>query len=204
MAVAGAGMMGRNHLRILSSMRGVELTGVIDPHMDASHPNVSNVRVPVVETLDDLPPTDAIVVATPTASHLAVATAALTAGMHVLVEKPIAGTWQEAEELVACAASQGLVLAGGHVAAAPQSRFRSLRSICREPRLMSFERTVALHSSHPDTVVMDLMVHDLDLALWLTGEYPRSIHAHGARVFSDSWDVAAAVLAFPCGAIASL
>lgn len=202
-AVVGAGSMGRNHVRLLGNMAGVRLTGVVDTDAEAGKQAASAYRVRAVPNIAELPETDAVVIATPTRTHLAIASAAMKAGCHVLVEKPLAPSVEEAEQLVRVANETGRVLAVGQVERF-NAAFGVLKSICRDPQLLSFERLSPFTPRISDTVVMDLMVHDLDLAMWILGAYPEKVEAAGSAVFSDSVDIASAVLTFPGGAIATL
>lgn len=202
-AVIGLGMMGRNHARVLGAMPDVEVAALVDIDLSvataAAH---SSGAVPLV-SIEDLPDVDIAVVATPTALHFEVASALAARGIHLLVEKPLAPTFEEAGSLVRAAETAGIVLAVGHV-----ERFNAayglLGRLLEEPLFISFERLSPFTPRIGDSIVMDLMVHDLDLALCLMGSYPRHLSAAGARVFSDSYDVATAILEFANGCIVTL
>jgi predicted dehydrogenase len=120
-----------------------------------------------------------------------------------MIEKPLAATPEEAQRIVDAAEAAGVVLAVGHV-----ERFNAaisvLAGLVNEPVLLSFERLSPYTPRIADSVVFDLMVHDLDLACWIAGSYPTRVEAVGTKVFSDSFDVASAVLEFENGCIASL
>lgn len=202
-AVIGAGNMGRHHVRILGSMDDVELVGVVDPDTVRAAAHASAVGAKAYGSIAELPEIDLAVIATPTPYHVAAATELLGRGVHVLVEKPLAPTVAEAEALVALAAERGLVLAVGHV-----ERFNAavslVASLVRDPKLVSIERLSPFTPRIGDSVVFDLMVHDLDLACWIAGGYPETVEAAGAAVFSDDLDVASAVLRFPNGCVVTL
>jgi predicted dehydrogenase len=121
----------------------------------------------------------------------------------LLVEKPLAGSPEEARGLVRAADAAGVLLGAGHV-----ERFnpvvRVLQRMVSDPRFLQFERLSPFTPRIRDSVVFDLMVHDLDLACLLVRESPVEVLASGASVFSDGLDVASAILRFPSGAIASL
>lgn len=202
-AVIGAGNMGRHHVRILGSMPDIELVGVVDPDVERAMPHARAAGTQVFASLDELPAVDLAVVATPTPYHARTAIALIERGVNVLVEKPLAGTPQDAQSIVEAAAKAGTLLATGHV-----ERFNAavsvLAKLVAEPLMVSFERLSPYTPRIRDSVVFDLMVHDLDLACWIAGGYPVSVQAAGTRVRSDSVDVASALLEFENGCIATL
>lgn len=202
-AVIGAGNMGRHHTRILGSMDEVELTCVVDPDTEGARARIGHLDAPVVSGLDDLPDVEFAVIATPTQSHVDTALELIDRGAHLLIEKPLAGTPDEAQRIVDAADAAGVVLAVGHV-----ERFNAaigvLAGLVADPLLLSFERLSPYTPRIQDSVIFDLMVHDLDLACWIAGGYPVRVEAAAACVFSESVDVASAVLEFPNGCVASL
>jgi UDP-N-acetylglucosamine 3-dehydrogenase len=195
--------MGRHHVRILGVMPDVELVAVVDPDTQRALPHATAAGTTVVSTLDQLPAVDIAVIATPTDAHVEIASELMSLGTHVLVEKPLAGTLEDAEKLVALAAAHSVVLAVGHV-----ERFNAavnlVGRLVTEPLLVSFERLSPYTPRIKESVVFDLMVHDLDLACWLAGGYPTSIAAAGRAVFSDTFDVCSAVLGFESGCVITL
>lgn len=201
-AVIGAGNMGRHHIRILDSMADVDLVSVVDPDTERAAQQAAG-RCPVVASLAELPEVDVAVIATPTAHHVDVALDLIGRGAHVLIEKPLAQTPDEAQRIVEAAEAAGVTLAVGHV-----ERFNAavgvVASLVNEPLMIAFERLSPFTPRIKDSVVFDLMVHDLDLACWIAGEYPSRVEAVGRSVFSDSFDVAGALLEFPGGCVASL
>lgn len=202
-AVVGAGNMGRHHIRILAGMSDVDLVAIVDP--DASRPtaHASAAGVTAYGEVEEIPAIDFGVVASPTPTHVSVASALMRRGASVLVEKPLASTPGEAEELVRVAEETGVVLAVGHI-----ERFNAaidvLAQLTKNPIMLSFERLSPYTPRIKDSVVFDLMVHDLDLACWIAGGYPTRVQASGHPVFSSELDVAAAVLEYPSGCIATL
>jgi len=202
-AVIGSGNMGRHHIRILGTMPDIEFIGVVDPDIERALPHATAVGAPVLTTLGELPEIDLAVIATPTAYHTETALALIERGVHLLIEKPLADTVKDAERLVDAAECANTQLAVGHV-----ERFNAaisvLAGLTESPVMLSFERLSPYTPRIKDSVVFDLMVHDLDLACWIAGGFPTHIEAVGAKVFSDTVDVASAVLGFENGCIASL
>lgn len=202
-AVVGAGNMGRHHVRILGGMEDVELVGVVDADVERAASFATPLRARALADVSELPEVDIAVVAVPTPAHSKVAAALMARGVNVLIEKPMAATPAEARELADLAARAGVVLAVGHV-----ERFnpavRALVAMVEEPLLMQFERLSPYTPRISESIVFDLMVHDLDLACLIAGDYPVRVETVGMRVFSDTLDIASAVLSFPNGAVASL
>jgi predicted dehydrogenase len=202
-AVVGAGNIGRQHVRILAAMDGVDLVGVVDSDLAHAASLAAPLGVAAFADASELPQIDAAVVSVPTHAHFAVATALIARGTSVLVEKPMAATPAEANALVEAARAAGVTLAVGHV-----ERFnpaiRTLAAVVKEPLLMQFERLSPYTPRIAESIVFDLMVHDLDLACMLAGGYPTRVETVASKVFSDTYDIASAMLQFPSGCVASL
>lgn len=202
-AVVGAGAMGRHHVRILSAMADVELGFVVDPDSERAGALAGPVGAQAVGSIDDLPDLDIAVVATPTESHLDIASALMDRGISVLVEKPLALDVEQATALVERARSRGVTLAVGHV-----ERFnpvvRFLTGVSIQPRHIHFERLSPFTPRITSSVISDLMVHDLDLACELMGSEPVRVQAATVSVFTELPDIATAILEFPGGSIVSL
>lgn len=202
-AVIGAGNMGRHHVRILDSMADVDLIAIVDPDTERARSHAETTGATVYASLGELPEIDFAVVATPTQYHLDTAMELINRGVHLLIEKPLASTPEEAQQIAEAAESARVTLAVGHV-----ERFNAAVSVLvgliSEPLMLSFERLSPYTPRIKDSVVFDLMVHDLDLACWIAGGYPAKVSAGGSTVFSDSIDVASAVLEFESGCIATL
>lgn len=202
-AIAGAGAMGRHHARVLAGMRDVELVAIADPDLARATALTEMWGGAPVTSLDDVADIDAVVVCTPTHTHVEVALPLLARGVHLLVEKPIAPSVDDARRLVDAAQKAGVVLAVGHV-----ERFNpavaALVRLVDSPVLMQFERLSPYTPRIGDSVVFDLMVHDLDLACLIAGSSPIEVSAAGSRVFSESFDIVSALLRFPNGAVAAL
>lgn len=204
-AVIGAGYMGRSHARKLAALEEAELVAVADVDRARAESLAGAVGCRAVtdyRQLFDL--VDAVVVAVPTDRHREVAGACLEAGLHVLVEKPIARSLAEASELNALARDRHLVLQVGHVERYNPA-FRALCARTRCPRYMEAERLSAFNGRVFDVdVVLDLMIHDLDLVLLLAGDEVSGVAACGFRVLTDAVDIANARIEFAHGCIANL
>ena len=170
--VIGTGTMGKNHVRVYSVIRDATLVAVADPDAAVRNEITARYNIPAYrdhrELLDKV---DAVTIAVPTAQHRAIALHCLEAGVHVLVEKPIASTSAEGREMVAAAKAAGRVLQVGHV-----ERFNP--AVMELARVLEGERVVAIDARRlsPVTprvtdidVVFDLMVHDIDIALSIAG-----------------------------------
>ncbi len=204
-AVIGAGHLGTFHARALQRLKPGEPRWIIDCVCERAQQLAGEVGARAGSDLAEaLAEVGAVVVATPTETHAAVAGAALQAGCHVLVEKPITATVAEGEILVRQAARAGRVLQVGHV-----ERFnpilRALRSEIGVPAFMQAERLAPFAPRSLDVdVVLDLMIHDLDIALWLVPAEVTAVDAVGVAVFTPREDIANARLRFANGSVANL
>jgi predicted dehydrogenase len=203
--VVGVGALGRHHARVWAGVAGARLVGVHDAdagraaevaaaHGCRAYPDVSSL----------LADTDAVSIAVPTVAHHAVARQALDAGRDVLLEKPMTATLAEADDLVACAAGRGRILQVGHI-----ERFNpataALLSAGRGARFVEVHRLGSFSPRSLDVdVVLDLMVHDLDIVLALDGTEPVQIEAVGVPVLTSKVDIANARLRFASGLIANV
>ena len=201
-AVIGAGKFGQNHVRHLSIHAGVELVAVADPNASA------RAQFPAVETLADyrelIGRIDCAVVAAPSSQHAEIGSALLSAGIDVLMEKPIAEDAAGARRLIELATVHGRILQIGHL-----ERFNpAVEALAKKITLPLFFEVHRLSAFSPRSldidVVLDLMVHDLDLLLAFTGQLPSAIHAAGIRVLSGKVDIANVRLEFPSGCVANL
>lgn len=204
--VIGVGALGWHHARHLATMPGAELVGVYDIRLDRARQVAEAVGTVACQSREELLyRAQAVTVAVPTPVHAEVGTAALEAGVAVLMEKPMATTLEEADAMLAAAQSRGVLLQVGHI-----ERFnRALRAAApflSEPLFIEGERLAPFQPRGTDVpVVLDLMIHDLDLILHLTGGLEASeVRANGAAVLSPHLDVASARVEFPSGAVASV
>ena len=203
--VMGAGKIGSHHARILGSLPEAQLIGVCDPNywraqMVAWRAGTTAYR----DFREVLSKADAAVVAVPTHLHYDVARAALEAGLHCLVEKPITETLSQSKELLSLASSKDLVLQVGHVERFNPAVMEAIRHI-RDARFITCERIGPYDPRVANIgVVMDLMIHDLDILLTLVGSEVKSLEAIGASLLSPTEDIANVRLRFENGCIADL
>ncbi len=204
-AVIGVGSHGRNHARILAAMPNVELVGIVDRDPDRAHAVAASVGAPVVDDIHAInPPVDGVVVAVPTADHAEVAAPLLEAGIAVLIEKPIATSLAEADRLLALADAAGATLAVGHTERHNPAVAAALPLIST-PRFIEVHRLAAFQPRSLDVdVILDVMIHDIDILLAIVGDEPASIEAVGVPVLSGRIDIANVRLRFPDGCIANL
>ena len=202
-AVVGVGHFGRAHTRQLAALEGVELAGVVDPNPDSRRLVAKEFHTAAWAHHGELAgKVDAAIVATPTRLHHAVGLDLLRAGVHLLIEKPLAGSLAEADELVDAANHHGLVLQVGHI-----ERFNPalapVATHIQEPKFIEARRTSGHQFRSIDIgVVLDLMIHDLDLVLALVHSPVRRVEAMGISVFGQFEDVAHARLEFENGCVA--
>ena len=187
--------MGRYHAEKFARLPGVELAAVVDP--DPSRAQVSDFR----KVLGSV---QAAVIAVPTNLHHEVARACLEQGLHVLVEKPIASTLAEADDLVDLASRNKVVLQVGHVERY-NNAFRALAGRMDRPLFIDAERLSGFKRRGAEVdVILDLMIHDLDLALSLAGSEVAALSACGFRVLTSDIDIASVRVEFANGCIADL
>ena len=204
-AVIGAGHMGRYHAEKFAALRGVKLVAVVDA--DRARATALAEKLDA-EALNDyrqvFGAAEAAVIAVPTDRHHAVARECLHQGMHLLIEKPIATTLAEADELIALAERNRLVLQTGHVERYNKT-FRALLARMERPVFVEAERLAAFKQRGVEVdVVLDLMIHDLDLACALARAEPSGVSACGFRVLTNDIDIANARIEFANGCVANL
>jgi predicted dehydrogenase len=204
-AVIGAGSFGRHHLRILSKSPNAQLVGVVDSNPDRAAAAAAEYTCPIFTSPAELAgKANAAVVAVPTSAHAEVGCTLLESGIDVLVEKPIAHDLPSAQRLVETAARHGRILQVGHL-----ERFNpavaALKTMVRLPLFFEIHRLSLFSPRSLDVdVVLDLMIHDLDIVLDLVGTMPEEIRAAGISILSDKVDIANVRLAFPGGCVANL
>ena len=205
LAVVGVGHLGRIHARLAAKLPEIELVAVVDARREARDAVAAETGARAVAEYRELfGEVDAAIVATPTCSHSAVASDLIRGGVHVLVEKPITATLQEAEELVQLARRRQAVLQVGHV-----ERFNpalvSVADRLAEPKYIEGRRQSGYTFRSTDVgVVMDLMIHDIDVVLSLVKSPVARVDALGVSVLGDHEDMVSARLQFANGAVANL
>lgn len=205
MAVIGVGALGQHHARILASLPGVSLVGVVDTRPGrAAEVAARHGTAAFTDARDVLGRVDAVTVAVPTSAHVEVAMPFLEQGTAVLLEKPIAASIEDADRVVEAAARHGAVLAAGHT-----ERFNP--AVAAALPLVSSPRFIEIHrlGAFPDRsldidVVFDLMIHDLDLLLACVGSDVVTVEAVGVNVLTPKTDIANARLRFASGCIANV
>ena len=204
-AVIGAGSFGRHHLRILSQSPGAELAGVVDSDAQRAAAAAIQHSCPAYASIAELAgKVDAAVVAVPTSAHADVGCALLESGIDVLIEKPIAPDVASARHLVDTASRKGRILQVGHLER-HNPAVAALKKMMTLPLFFEVHRLSLFSPRSLDVdVVLDLMIHDLDIVLDLVGALPEEIRAAGISILSDKVDIANVRLAFPGGCIANL
>jgi predicted dehydrogenase len=204
-AVIGVGHLGKHHARILSSLPGVELVAVVDTNRARAEEIAAATNTqPAFDARDVAGRVDAVTIAAPTDIHRSLALPFLRAGVGVLVEKPMASSLDEADEMIADAADGAATLAVGHT-----ERFNpalaAARPFLTDPRFIEVHRLGTFPERSLDIdVVFDLMIHDLDVVLSLVNSDVESLEAVGVPVVTNRVDIANARLRFANGCIANL
>ncbi len=203
--VIGVGHLGQHHARLYASLPEAQLIGVTDQSVERAQTVADRHKVRVFRTADELlPHVDVVSVAVPTSGHYAIAKVCLQAGKHVLIEKPIATTAAEAQELVQLAKQRDCCVQVGH-----SERFNPVMALMRphieRPVFIEGHRLSSFSERGTDVdVVLDLMIHDLDLILSLNPGPVEEVRAAGVAVLSSSIDIANARIQFQSGCVANL
>ena len=203
--IIGVGYLGTQHARILSYLERAELIGVADIDFKKAMVIGNRHGVKYYDNYENmLDEVDAGIVATPTSEHFDISMKLLKEGKSVLVEKPITETVEQAEELVSEADKNGLILQIGHL-----ERFNpaveALENLISEPKFIEVQRLGSFSARSLDIdVVLDLMIHDLDIIMALIKDEVKVIRSSGIHVLSDKIDIANARLEFTSGCIATL
>jgi predicted dehydrogenase len=205
-AVIGAGHLGQFHARVHSELPECDLRYVADVDLDRAREVAAQYGgEPVADFNQIIGEVDAVSVVTPTSTHHVIARPFLEAGVSVLLEKPMARTVLQADELIDAAASSGAKLQIGHIERFNPA-FRAVRDVLNEPAFIECHRLSPYPFRGTDvSVVLDLMIHDLDLILALAGSGPTDVRAAGLAVLSKGTDIANARLEFgSAGCVANI
>ena len=203
--VIGAGGLGQHHVRILRDLQGPDFAGFYESRADRAQQVSTELGVRAFPTLEALlDEVDAVTIVVPTPGHYAVAQQVLVRGIHAMIEKPLAATLDEADAILTLAREHGVVLQTGHV-----ERFnRAIRAALRHvdaPRFIESDRLSPFNPRGSDVaVVLDLMIHDIDLVHTLVGGKASSVAAVGVPVLTPFVDIANARLTFDSGAVANI
>jgi predicted dehydrogenase len=203
-AVIGVGYLGRFHAQKYAGIPGCQLVAVADAQLETAQRVASELgTLAVADYRELIGRVDAVSIATPTPKHFEIAQALLGAGVHVLVEKPITETTLQAEELIATARGAGRVLQVGHL-----ERFNPViigaEASLGAPRFIECHRLAPFRERGTDVnVVLDLMIHDLDLVQSIVGSEIVALEAIGTPVFSSEIDIANARIRFANGCVAN-
>jgi len=203
--VIGTGHLGRLHARMLSKIDSADLVGVFDVNMKKSEQVAEEFGVKQFSSLDRiLAAVDAVTIATDTKAHYAVAEKALAEGKHLFIEKPITSTVEDADRLARSAREKNLVVQVGHI-----ERFNpAILALDRyrvQPMFIESHRLAQFNPRGTDVaVVLDLMIHDIDIILSFVDSPVERIEANGVAVVSDSVDIANARIQFENGCVANV
>lgn len=204
-AVIGAGRLGTLHARKYAAIEGIALTHIVDIVLERARVLAAEVGAsPLVDFRDLAGKVDLVTIASPGVTHHEIASAMLTAGIDVLLEKPMAETLAQARELASIAKSSGRILQIGHL-----ERFNPavvhLHSIVKNPRFVECHRLAPFTERGTDVdVVLDLMVHDLDVIMSVAPSEVESLETVGVAILTDRIDLANARIRFKSGLIANL
>lgn len=201
----GAGRMGQFHAKHLSRHANIAFAGVVDPHENQANALAKKYRIRAYREAEELlGQVDAVVIASPTPTHFSIGKRMLEAGISCLIEKPLASNLEEAEALIHLAEAKSCILQVGHIERFNPAVIEAAEHIDR-PQFIEVDR---LGPYDPRVahigVVMDLMIHDLDIVLFLVKEPVTNVEAFGAKVLSEHEDIAKVRLTFANGCIADL
>ena len=203
--VLGAGYLGKIHLRLLQESKSYDLIGFYDPDTEAAKILTEEKGYTYFDTIDALiHAVDVVDVVTPTSFHHEMAIQCLTAGKHVFIEKPITQTIAQAEELVQLADAKGLKGQVGHVERFNPA-FKAIKQHIEHPMFIEAHRLAEFNPRGTDVpVVLDLMIHDLDVILSVVKSKVKNVRGSGVSVISETPDIANARIEFENGCVANL
>ena len=203
--VLGAGHLGKIHLRLLQESKSYDLIGFYDPDTEAAKILAKEKGYTYFDTIDTLiHAVDVVDVVTPTSFHHEMAIQCLTAGKHVFIEKPITQTIAQAEELVQLADAKGLKGQVGHVERFNPA-FKAIKQHIEHPMFIEAHRLAEFNPRGTDVpVVLDLMIHDLDVILSVVKSKVKNVSGSGVSVISETPDIANARIEFENGCVANL
>lgn len=205
--VVGVGHLGMHHARVYTEILGANLAGVVDIDEERARAIADPLGVPAFTDIEDFikhKKPDALSIVVPTSRHYEIAKTAMEHGVHVLIEKPVTTSVEEAERLLQLAVAKNLILQVGHI-----ERFNSavqhVREFIKDPYFIQTRRMGPFSPRISDVgVVLDLMIHDVDIILSMINSELVSISAMGSCILTDHEDIASAQLRFANGAMAQI
>ena len=203
--ILGVGHLGKFHLNNWKEIEGVEIVGFFDPNNESAQDVIIKYGLKRYDNAEDLiNAVDAVDIIAPTTAHFKLCKAAIIKGKHVFVEKPLANTMEEAKELVKLAKEANIKFQVGHVERFNPA-FLALKNHPLEPMFIEVHRLAQFNPRGTDvSVILDLMIHDIDIILSLVKSNVKSISANGVAVMSDTPDIANVRIEFNNGCVANL
>jgi predicted dehydrogenase len=204
-ALIGCGFLGQRHLKTLHALKNkANIVAICDHHLEHAKPLGRQYHVPIIQDYREITKIDAVSICTPTTTHAEIASYFLKSGIHAFVEKPITYSLEEADELIRLADQKNLKLQVGHVERF-NSAFTTIEPIVQDPLFIECHRLNLFPNRSLDIgVVMDLMIHDIDIILGLVKSPIKDIQAVGINVLTDKEDIANARLTFANGCVCNV
>jgi len=203
--VLGAGHLGKIHLKCIAQLDKYQLVGFYDPNQATADAVAAEFNLKSFSNIHDLiDAVDVVDIVTPTISHFECASEAIKKSKHVFIEKPVVTTLDEAHELIELAGEAGVKVQVGHVERFNPA-FLAARSLIKNPMFIETHRLAQFNPRGTDVpVVLDLMIHDIDIVLSVVNAEVRKINASGVAIVSDTPDIANARIEFDNGCVANL
>ncbi|OGU10468.1 MAG: hypothetical protein A2X61_08780 [Ignavibacteria bacterium GWB2_35_12] len=204
-SVIGSGHLGSIHTRLWKSTPNSELLGIFDTDSERAKKIATENGISIFNSLEEaIQSSDAVTISAPTTFHYEIADKCIESGVHCLIEKPITSTYMEAKKLIAQAKNKNLVIQVGHV-----ERFNpallAIKNYKLNPMFIEAHRLSQFKPRAIDvSVILDLMIHDIDIMLWLVKSKVEKIDGNGVAVLTDTPDIANARIKFENGAVANL
>lgn len=203
--VIGVGHLGKIHLKCLKNATNISIVGIFDANIDQARQVANDAEVPFYQDIDELITLcDAIDIVVPTEFHYKIAMKALNAGKHIFIEKPISHTLEEASEILKLAKSKSLKIQVGHVERFNPA-FQAIQHLSLDPMFIEAHRLATFNPRGTDvSVVLDLMIHDLDIILACVRSKVKEVRASGVSIISNNPDISNVRIEFENGAVANL
>lgn len=203
--VIGVGHLGKIHLKCLKNASDISIVGIFDANIEQARQVANDAEVPFYQDIDELIALcDAIDIVVPTEFHHEIAIKALNAGKHIFIEKPISHTLEEADEMLKLAKSKSLKIQVGHVERFNPA-FQAIQHLSLNPMFIEAHRLATFNPRGTDvSVVLDLMIHDLDIILACVRSKVKEIRASGVSIISNNPDISNVRIEFENGAVANL